>query len=71
MNKTINTANFVILTDELESGYYLYQLLNIKTDKSKYIEQHQAEELARKFRIPMYDIFRWARKLAEANKRNA
>jgi len=70
MNKSINTAEFVILTDELERGYYLYQLLNIKSDKSKYLEQHQAEELAWKFRIPMYDIFRWAKKMAEAKKKN-
>jgi hypothetical protein len=71
MNKKINNAEFVILTDELERGHYLYQLLNVKTDKSKYIEKYQAEELAWTYRIPMYDVFRWARKLAEAKKRNA
>ena len=64
MNKKIDNADFVILTDELERGHYLYQLLNIRTDKSKYIEKHQAEELACTYKIPMYDVFKWAKGLA-------
>ena len=64
MNKKNNNADFVILTDELERGHYLYQLLNVRTDKSKYIEKHQAEELAWTYKIPMYDIFKWVKGLA-------
>lgn len=47
----------VILKDEFEPSFYLYQLLDTETNQSTYIEKDEAEATG----LPIYDLIKWAR----------
>ena len=69
MNKKNNNADFVILTETIEKGCFAFQLLNVRTNKSKYISEYDAHSFKENFGICFCDMNRWIRKMADLKKK--
>ena len=55
-------VDFVILTEEIEIGCLCFELLNMATNKSKYIHELGAHTLKETYGTLFYDMYRWIRK---------
>lgn len=61
-------VDYVILTEEIERGCLCFELLNVVTNKSKYIHELEAHALKDAYGIPFYDMYRWIRKTTISKK---
>lgn len=56
---------FIIITDEMEPNFYIYQILDIDTNQSRDLTEEQAFAIKKKHNIRFVDVYTWYR-----NKKN-